>query len=656
MKRAFAVFGFSLVFVITLVAARTQAQTPTLFQHPTVSRTQIVFCYAGDLWSVPRQGGDATRLTSGIGVEYDPSFSPDGKMIAFTGQYDGNTDVFVIPASGGVPKRLTYHPGPDDAVGWTPDSKRVLFRSPRNSTGGYNRLFTVSVAGGFPEQLPLPLAYEGSLSPDGSEIAYMPLTRWQPDWKRYHGGQTAPIWIAKLADSTIQKVPRENSNDFDPMWVGDKVYFLSDRSGAVTLYSYDVAAKSISKVVENTGLDFKSASAGPDAIAYEQFGTIHLYDLKTGKTNKVDIHLAGDLVTVRPHYEKVGPRIAAAAISPTGARAVFEARGEIITVPAEKGDPRDITNTTAVMERDPSWSPDGKWIAYFSDESGEYSLHLRDQSGMDEVKKIKLSDHPTFYYSPTWSPDSKKIAYYDKALTLWYVDVDNGTPIKVDQNPDGLHGDVMDPFWSPDSRWIGYVKQVDNHLRAIFVYSLEKSEVHQLTDGMSDARYGDFDKSGKYLYFAASTDLGPAFSFAEMSTFPFRSTRSVYAIVLRNDLPSPIAPQSDEEKVQADKKAASTPPGGEKAGENPAENGEAKKSDDAQAPAAGQPPAGQPHAKNPPEPVRIDFEAIDQRIIALPIPSLNFVNLQAGKPGTIFLLEFPPAGPDGGGFGPPSLT
>ncbi|HKV40995.1 MAG TPA: PDZ domain-containing protein, partial [Blastocatellia bacterium] len=303
-------------------------------------------------------------------------------------------------------------------------------------------------------------------------------------------------------------------------------------------------------------------------------------------------------------------------------------------------------------ERDPAWSPDGKSIAYFSDESGEYALHIQDQSGTGEIRKITLGAPATFYYSPRWSPDSKKIAYYDKALTLWYVDLEKGSPVKVDQNPDGLRGNVMEPFWSPDSRWIGYVKQGDNHLGAIFVYQLETGKVNRLTDGMSDARYGAFDKNGKYLYFTASTNLGPAFSFAEMSNFPFQSSRNVYAIVLSAELPSPLAPESDEEKIQTNQKEDKT------AGGKTSESSEAGARQDG----SGGPVAAEPvkptAAKKEPEPVRIDLEGLDQRIIALPIPSLNFLDLQEGKPGTVYLLELPPSGPldAGGAQGPPRLT
>ena len=548
------------LFIITFDTSVSAQSSATLFQNPTVNRNDIVFSYAGDLWSVGRRGGDAKRLTTGIGSENDPVFSPDGAWLAFTGEYDGNVDVYVVGATGGVPKRLTYHPGADQAMGWTPDSKRVLFGSGMASTSGFPRLFTIGLEGGFPSELPLPIGADGVFSPDGSSIAYQPHNQWQPDWKRYKGGQTTAIWIARLSDSTIEKLPRENSNDKNAMWVGDTIYFISDRSGSASLYSFDTKSKKTEQVVRNDGLDIKSASATSDAIVYEKFGEIHLYDLKARKSQKVDIRVAGDIPTLRPRFEKVGTRISNARLSPNGARAVFEARGEILSVPAEKGDPRNLSNTPGVMERDPSWSPDGKWIAYFSDESGEYALHLREQNAVGETKKINLGNPPSFYYSPTWSPDSKKIAYFDKRLTLWYVDLAKGTPVKVDKNPFGLNDNVMEPVWAPDSRWIAYIKQLPNVLRAVFVYSLESGKTEQITDGMSDARYAAFDKNGKYLYFTASTNLGPAISFAEMSTMPHQSTRNVYAAVLRKDLPSPLAPESDEEKIQDAKKES--PPAG----------------------------------------------------------------------------------------------
>jgi tricorn protease len=295
-------------------------------------------------------------------------------------------------------------------------------------------------------QCRFPLADRGWFSPDGKFIAYEPLSQWQGDWKHYKGGQTQPIWIANLSDSTIEKLPRDNSNDKCPMWIGDRIYFLSDRdSGVVSLYSFETGSKKVEPVFDNKGLDIKYASAGGGSIVYEQFGSIYTLDAGSKNPKKVEIRVAGDFPGVRPRFEKVGGRIQNAAVSPSGMRAVFEARGEIISAPADKGDPRNLTNTTGVMEREPSWSPDGRWIAYFSDESGEYALHLRDQTGMGEVKKIRLGDGPGFFSNPVWSPDSKKLAYKDQHINLWYVDIATGSNVKVDANPYGTPDDVLDP-------------------------------------------------------------------------------------------------------------------------------------------------------------------------------------------------------------------
>jgi tricorn protease len=606
-KVLFPLLAASMVIVSFDVARA--AQPVILPRQPTLNRTQVVFSYAGDLWTVSREGGDATRLTAGAGVEANPVFSPDGTQIAFSGEYDGNVDVYVVPAAGGVPRRLTYHPSTDVVVGWTPDGKEIIFSSNRMSfSPRFSRLFTISVEGGFPRELPLPMGYEASYSPDGKRVAYVPLPRdpfpgqgLSQAWKRYRGGLATPIWIATLADSSIEKIPRRDSNDFNPMWIGQTIYFLSDREGPVTLFAYDTRTKRVSRVIENHGFDLKSASAGPGAIVYEQFGSLHLYDLATGRTRSLVVRIAADLLAVRPRRERVGDRIVRGRLSPSGVRAVFEARGELLTVPAEKGDVRNLTNTPGVAERDPAWSPDGRWIAYFSDESGEYALHIRSQSGLGEVKKIPLGTPPSFFYTPVWSPDSKKIAYTDKRLTLWYVDVEKAIPVKVDTTTYENPWRVLDPAWSPDSRWIIYTKQLDNRLCAVFVYSLETEQRHPLTDGMSDARFAAFDASGQYVYFTASTDVGPATGWLDMSSFNRPVTRSVYLIVLRKDTPSPLAPESDEEKV-------------------------------AEAPAASKQPVV----------VTIDFDNIGQRILALPIPARNYIGLRTAKAGTLYLLEASP--------------
>ncbi len=618
------VFFFSLSGLVVYAAGA--ADSPLLLQQPTLSRTQVVFAFAGDLWTVSREGGEARQLTTGIGIERDPVFSPDGTLVAFTGEYDGNIDAYLVPAAGGVPKRLTYHPGPDEVVSWTPDGKRVVFRSPRHdSVGiGIGRFYAVGPEGGYPEELAVPEGVQASFSPDGERLAYVPTFQWQKAWKRYRGGQTTPIWLVNLSDLNVEKVPRENSNDSTPMWVGDKVYFLSDRNGAVTLFAYDTKSKAVDQVIPNDGLDFKAASAGPGAIIYEQFGSLRIYDLASGKSQKLDVILKGDFPEVRPRYVKVGQKIANAEISPTGVRAVFEARGEILTVPAEKGDIRNLTRTTGVMERDPSWSPDGKWVAYFSDESGEYALHIIDQAGKGPVKKISLAEQPSFYYRPMWSPDSRKIAYRDKHLTLWYVDIDKAAPVKVDTTYYYSPPFVWDFVWSPDSRWLTYSKEVPSHLNVIMVYSLETGKATQVTDGLSDAKFPVFDKSGKYIFFTASTDVGLTPGWLDMSSLDRPVTRSVYVMVLRKDLPSPLAPESDEEKGKEEEKAE------KKDEKKPEEKKEAEKSADKDK-----------EKPKEPEKVNIDFDNISQRILALPIPAKNYRKLSAGKEGVIYILEAP---------------
>ena len=607
-----------------------------LLQTPTLSKTQIAFVYGGDIWIVSRDGGQAHRLVTGRDLSTGPIFSPDGSMVAFSGNYDSNVDVYVVPATGGEPRRLTYHPDPDIAVGWTPDGTRVLFRSPRASYSDPDRLFTVSVDGGFPSQLPLDMAEDGSYSPDASHVAYVPVFQWEPDWKGYRGGQTTPIWIANLADSSIVKIPRDNSNDSNPMWVGKTVYFLSDREGPKTLFAYDTETQKVERVVENKdGFDINSAAAGSGAIVYSQFGTLYLYDLATHKAHKVNVDVSADMPQLLPHWEKVGDHILNAGISPTGVRAVFEAHGDIFTVPAEKGDVRDITNTPGAAERDPAWSPDGRWIAYFSDASGEYELDIRDPKGLEPARTINLGK-PAFYYTPTWSPDSKKVAYADKFLNLWYVDVEHPTPIKVDTAEfEGFQNELSEA-WSPDSRWITYAKMLPNYLHAIFVYSLEAAKTTQVTDGMSDCADPRFDKTGKYLYFTASTNTGLAGAGSDMSSEQHPVTSSVYIAVLRKDLPSPIPPESDDEKPA--ETAAAPKPAAEAKPDNNSPQQAAAKSEE--------------KSKEPPK-VDIDFDGLLQRILSLPIPAANYAALEAGKEGEIYVAEAPIVETT---FGPRNLT
>ncbi len=619
MRHVLGVFGLCL---LASNAAQAQSEPPLLLRFPAVSRTEIVFNYAGDLWIVGREGGQARRLTSGTGVETFPAFSPDGTQVAFTGEYDGNQDVFVVPSAGGVPRRLTYHPGDDLVLGWTPDGKSVLFSSWANSFLHFeSQLYTVPVAGGLPTRLPIPIAAQASYSPDGARLAYVPHDQWQAAWKRYRGGQTTPVWVANLSDSSITKVPRDNSNDHNPMWSGDTVYFLSDRNGPVSLFAYDTKSAQVTVALANDGLDFKTASLGPGAIVIEQFGAIKLFDLATHTAKAVSIQVRGDLDAVRPHFTKVDPkRLQNFSLSPSGTRAVFEAWGEIFTVPTDKGDIRNLTRSPAVADRDPSWSPDGKSVAYFSDESGEYALAIRDQNGLGEVRHISLGTPPSFFYGPRWSPDSKRIAYTDKRLKLWYVDLAGGAPKEIDSDYFGGFGpSQFDQTWSPDGKWIAYTRQLRSSLHAVFLYSLDSGKTTQITDGMSDALFPRFDANGKYLYFAASTNTGLSSAGLDMSSDEHPVSRSIYVVVLNKDDKSPLAPESDEEGKKAE------------------EGKEGKKGQEGK----GDKKAGQGEKAEEPVTVKIDLDGIGQRILSLPVPPRNYVALLAGKTGVLFLDEAP---------------
>ena len=599
------------------------AEARQLLQHPALSQTHIAFAYAGDLWTVPRAGGTATRLTSGVGVESEPAFSPDGQTVAFTGEYDGNVDVYTVPVTGGTPKRITNHPDPDNVIGWTPDGKRILFRSGRESFSRYTKLFTVSTDGGLPEALPLPMGYSGQYSPDGKKFVYAPLGVGGGfanfiAWKRYRGGRASYIWLADMTTLDTVKIPRTDSQDFDPMWLGDKVYFISDRTGKASLYRYDPATKAVTDLVKNTGYDINSAKAGPGGIVYDQFGDIHLFDVKTGKDAKINIDITGDMPEVRPHFTDVSTEIRHAGISATGMRAVIEAHGEILTVPAAKGDYRNLTNTPGVMERAPVWSPDGQSIAYFSDADGPYALHIKAQSGTGEAKKIFISKEAGYYANPTWSPDSKYIAFHDNRLNLWLADIAaaKATLIHTDRIADNNN----DVAWSPDAKWLAYTPALQNRMHVVSVYSLDSAKSTQVTDGMSDARYPAFDRDGQFLYFAASTNFGTSISGLDMSSDAFSITRNIYAAVLGNETASPIAPESDEEKIGPVKRA---PPSDSQTGAAPA----------------------------PVKPTRIDLAGIGDRIVALPIPARSFMGLSAGKAGILFIAESGASGRAGAGLG-----
>jgi tricorn protease len=621
----------SLAFVCVAVsfsASSIYSQSTHILRSPSLSDREIAFRYADDIWTVPQNGGVARRLTSTANVHEGPFFSPDGRTIAYSAVAGGSEDVYTIGVDGGMPRRITYQPAGNYVAGWTSDGRDVLMTSMQDAYRMYFRMYRVHADGsGLPERLPLPSASDGSMSPDGTHLAYSPFLQWQAaSWKRYRGGQTQPVLVVDLKTLAVTKVPRENSNDTNPVWLGDAIYFLSDRNGPVTLFRYDTKTAQVKQLIENHGLDLKTLGGHGNTIVYEQFGSIHLYDIASGEEHSVSITLDGDLPALATHLEKIGgDEIQNANISPTGVRAVFEAHGDIFTVPAEKGDVRNLTNSSSAAEREPSWSPDGKRVAYFSDASGEYQLYLRDQDGLSAPKVIDLGPDPTYYYAARWSPDSKRILFSDKRLHLWYVNVDGGRPVKIDADlREGFGPAGFSASFSPDSKWILYARSLPSLENAAFLYSIESGKSTQITDGMSNVTSPVFDASGKYIFFTASTNIGPAIDGFGLGSFNRTTTANVYVAVLSKNDPSPIPPESDDEKAKSDEDKKPAP--------SDAAKTEEKKD-------AAKPSEKKEDAAKPTPVAKIDLDGIEQRILALPIPARNYVTLQAGKAGVLLLGE-----------------
>jgi len=622
-----------------------------LLRTPTVSATQIAFAYAQNIWIVERSGGIARRLTSFQGQTLNPHFSPDGKLIAFSGEYAGNIDVYVVPSEGGEPKRLTWHPGPDLVQGWSPDGKSVMFSSARATwaPSGAPRFWTVPIEGGVESPMALPRGYQGKISPDGTRIAYRMNNSWDEERRNYRGGQNRPIWIVDLNGYDLVSPPWTDSKDVDPVWVGDSVYFISDRDGVANVWAYETKTKKLTQVTKFSDFDVKTIDSGAGAVVFEQAGYIHELDPRSGKERIVNITASGDFPWMMPRWEDVTSRMTNIALSPTGKRVVVEARGEIFTIPAEKGDIRNLTNASASAERDPAWSPDGKYVSYFSDKSGEYKLVIESQDGLTPAREIAL-EHPTHYYTPSWSPDSKKIVFSDTNLKVWVLDVASGQARVVGNDPWMVPQRTLNPVWSPDSKWIAYSSRLRSMYHAIFVSNVETGETKQVTDGLADSVWPAWDASGKYLWFLASTDFGLRSQWLDMTSYDHDETFGLYLAVLKKGEPSPLLPESDE-----DKGVGSAPPfppggGGGRGGRGPA----AGAAPDANPPDADQAPQAPPAPRPMRTPtVQIDFDGLQQRIIAVPgIPERQYSQLKSGAPGTVFYFEAAPRGRGGqGGFG-----
>ena len=653
-----------------------------LLSSPAVGPTRIAFVYGEDLWVADRDGKNPKRLTTDIGVESNPAFSKDGSLIAFSASYDGNTDVYTIPADGGTPTRITHHPASDVCRGFTPDGK-ILFASARTVyTNRHAQLWTVEVTGGMPEQLPIPWGFEASFSPDGKYIAYTPVRDATAQWKHYRGGTHSRIWVmdAKTYDVVEVPQPEGRCNDLDPNWLGDTIYFRSDRGGEYNVYAFKPNGKKPAVEEVKPLTEFKDfpvldlAHDGKDTLIFEQAGWLHT--TKPGQTpTRLKVSISTDAPEARGRFVKGSKYVRDAGISPSGARVAVEFRGEIVTVPAEKGDPRLLTNTPGGHERTPSWSPDGKTIAYYSDEGGEYQLVLAPQTGKGEAKKVKLGGSG-FYYALVWSRDSKKILFTDNSQTLSWLDVATGTVTKIVSDAEGRLDSLKVSSWSPDSNWVTYAVDTPAKISRVFVYSLEQKKSFPVTEGKSEATEPAFDAGGKYLYFLGSQDTGMSKHGFSQSASDTRTPRwGVYMAILQKTTPSPFLRESDEEKgltfptrpvPPTDPRERPTDPG-----KKPDDKKPEDKKPDAQEPKKDDKPddkkpedpkkAGDPKEEPKVEPkpapkFAIDFDGIDQRIIACPVPQGNYYNLQAGAANAVFFLARSEGGGGRGAGGPGGST
>jgi tricorn protease len=579
-----------------------------MLRYPAVSADRIAFVYAGDVWVVPTSGGTAARLTSARGEESFPRFSPDGSQVAFTGNYDGNLDVYVIPTLGGEARRITHHPAPDLVNGWTPDGKSLLVASSMTSEKDrFDKLFLVSAAGGLPKVLPMPYGDFGAISPDGKQIAYTPSTTDFRTWKRYRGGWMQDIWLFDLEKGTARKLTDGKANYTQPMWHGSTLYFMSDRGANErnNLWAMNPAEPSqLRQVTSFDEYDVRFPSIGPSDIVFENGGRLYVMPLADEKPHEVKVNVVTDLATLRPHTVNVGRRIDSWWISPTGKRALVEARGDVFTLPAEEGVVRNLTASSGVAERSPAWSPDGKWVAYFSDRTGEYELAVRPADGTGSERTVTRLG-AGFRYHPFWSPDSKKVAFIDQAMKIHVTEVASGADKVVDKANYYTHGALAGwrPSWSPDSRWLAYERDLPSRRQAIFLYDGRSGEAKQATSDFYSANSPAFDPDGKYLYYLSDRAMTPVYGSYE-GTWTYPNATQVLVATLRSDIASPIAPKDDEDP-------------GIKAPEPPkpdATKDKAVPKKDA-APAV--------------KPVEIDVAGLESRAVVVPMPAGNYADLFA---------------------------
>ena len=587
----FRAFTFVLLISVTTLA-QPSTDRPLLIGRVAINQSHIAFTYAGKIWLVERSGGTARRLTSTPNDETSPVFSPDGKRIAFSRSNGNDWDVFIAPADGsGEATRVTMMPEDDFVTAWTPDGREVIFETTRDEET-VTRLFKTS-ADRLALATPLPLhqSYSGSLSPDGNRIAYNPRSG-TGDWRYYRGGYAAPLWIAELKTGALEKLSTGTHNDRNPIWVQDKIYFISDRTGIYNLYAYDTRSKKTEQLTKHATQGVRTASATNGAAVYVQDGRIHLVDLNSKNDQVINVSVTPDTSELAPRTANAMRSLEQILPSATGDRVVFGARGEVLVFDPANGSYKNLTNTPGIAERYPTVSPDGKSVAYVSDESGEYALHVRSLEN-DAVKKIQIEQKPSFYWNLVWSPDSRKLAFPDRRLNLWLVDVAAQTTHKVDSSPYSAQ-EAWTPNFSHDSRFLTYSKRLKNRTGAIFIHDIAQKKNVQVTDGITHAQMPVFDPNGKYLYFVSSLNAGTSeFSWGVLNGIFANPlvVRRVHAVVLAKDQPSPLLPN-------------------------------------------GQPNPEANVSVVVPQ-VNIDFDGLDSRFVNLSLPQRDYSQLAVGRPGKL---------------------
>ncbi len=598
------------LLALTVAASVAHAQVDArLMQTPDVSGTQIVFGYGGDLWVVAKEGGTATRLSSPKGQEVFPRFSPDGSRIAYSANYDGNNDVYVIPTTGGMPVRVTNHGMPDRVLDWYPDGSKILFSSMMNSgRQRFSQFYAVAPTGGLPAQLPVPYGEFGTISPDGKSIAYTPRSRAHRTWKRYRGGTAPDIYVFDLNKMTAQGVALDPANDEFPMWSGNKIYFLSDRGDSQrgNIWSVNLDGSGLKQITNFKDFDVHYPAMGPADIVFEAGGLLHVLNLKDDSYKAIDVKVVTDEITLLPRLENAADLVQNVSVAPDGKRAVFTARGDVFSVPAENGPVINLTQTPGVAERYAAWSPDGKSAAYWSDASGEYELTIRDIASASEKKVTSYG--PGYRYEIFWSPNSKMVAFTDQAMKVWVYDIEKNRTMAVDQNKFLYEGELRNftPAWSPDSRWLAYRRDMDNQAGAICIFDVQSGKSTQVTSGYYNDSFPSFDPDGKYLYFTTNRNFSPKYSDLDNSWI-YPNTTHIAAASLTDEIPSPMAPRNDSTSV---------------------DTGDKDKKDEKNA---------------APKDVKITMDGFERRVVLLPPEPGNLGRLRA-VPGKIVFHRFPNTG------------